>query len=198
VIFDPNEMLPGQTPIDPDEAKGLIPGHIRIIAELNEFEAQNILEAQKKYLAGKRRVFSLDDPEFHKRVHREMFGQVWKWAGKYRQSDKNIGKPWFQIPEEMKKGCEDFRYWTNQSVYPAPELAVRFHHRLVSIHPFPNGNGRYARLIADMILKESGDVFLTWGSGNLFQKTPDRAAYIAGLQDADRGDFHRLLEFAKS
>ncbi len=198
MIFDPNQVLPGQTLLDPDERAGLIPGHIQFVSELNQYESQNILEAEKKYLQGRRRNGSIEDPEFLKQVHRKMFDQTWKWAGQYRRSDKNIGKEWFRIPEEVQKVCEDFRYWRDEEVFSIDEIAVRLHHRLVSIHPFPNGNGRHARLVADIFLRINDKGLLSWGSGDLFQRTPDRRAYIQALQRADQGEFAALLFFARS
>lgn len=198
MIFDPTQGLPGQTLLNPDERAGLIPGHIQFVPELNQYESLNILEAEKKYLQGKRRNWSIEDPGFLKQVHREMFDQTWKWAGQYRRSDKNIGKEWFRIPEEVQKVCEDFRYWRDEKVFSLDEIAVRLHHRLVSIHPFTNGNGRHARLVADIFLRINGHDLLSWGSGNLFQRTPDRRAYIQALQSADQGDFAALIIFARS
>ncbi len=198
MIFDFRENLSGQTPLDPDEKQGLIPSHIQFVSELNEFESQNILEAEKQYLQGRRLHRSLEDPEFLKKVHRTMFKQTWRWAGYYRRSDKNLGKEWHKIPEEVKKACDDFQYWCDNTTYETDEIAVRFHHRLVAIHPFPNGNGRHARLVADIFLFEREKSFLTWGSGDLLKKTPDRESYIKALQRADKGDLGELLIFARS
>lgn len=194
---DPGVSLPGQTPIDSDEKQGLIPQHIKSISELNEFEEMNIREAADRYLSGHRR-HHLDDPEFLKHVHKEMFGQTWRWAGHYRKSDKNLGKPWVMIPEEMKKACDDFRHWLENRTYDAVEIAVRFHHRLVSIHPFPNGNGRHARLAADIFLHDRNHKLLTWGGTELFRPEEGRKVYIDGLKKADKGDFEHLIRFAAS
>lgn len=196
-MSDLDTWLPGQTPIDPNEKQGLIPQHITLISELNEFEAANIREAVGKYLSG-RRKHRLDDPEFLKRLHKEMFGQTWRWAGHYRKSDKNLGKPWHMIPEEMKKACDDFRYWLERQTYDAIEIAVRFHHRLVSIHPFPNGNGRHARFVADIFLHDRGEKLLTWGGTELFQPAEGRKAYMESLKKADGGSFGDLIRFATS
>ncbi len=193
-FFDPEA---GQTPLDPDELQDLIPSHIRLKSELNEFEAANIERAVKKHLYSPRR-HHLDDTEMLKRIHKDMFHLTWKWAGTYRQSNKNLGKDWWTIPEEMAKACDDLRYWVEKQIFRPPEIAVRFHHRLVSIHPFPNGNGRHARLVADVFLKEAGERLLTWGAGDLYRKNPLREAYIKALQEADRGDFSSLLRFARS
>lgn len=189
-------LLPGQTPIDPNELSALIPRHLRFLSDLNDFEEENIQRAVKKYLLGGRRRHPLDDPEFLKRIHKDMFSRTWNWAGAYRRSDKNLGNPWSLIPEEIKKACDDFRYWLENRTYHAIEIAVRFHHRLVSIHPFPNGNGRHARLVADIFLRDQGRELLTWGGAKLFRPEEGRQAYIEALKKADEGDFEDLIRFA--
>lgn len=193
-MFD--ELKEGQTPIEPDEAKDLIPGHLATARELNEFESFNIRFAERKYLEGTRKSWPLSDPEFLKKVHRAMFDKTWKWAGIYRQTGKNIGKDWWTIPTEVKKACDDFLFWKENGVFPAEEIAVRYHHRLVSIHPFPNGNGRHARLIADIFLRENGIRSFSWGTGKLYEINPDRMAYVEALREADRGNFAPLLKIA--
>jgi Fic-DOC domain mobile mystery protein B len=198
MIFDSSEIFSGQTPLNPDEKAALIPGHIQLVSELNQFESQNILQAERKYLQGRRKVWPLEDPEFLKKVHRTMFDATWDWAGQFRRSDKNLGIEWFRIPEEMKKICGDFKYWKENRPYSTTEIAVRFHHRLVSIHPFPNGNGRHARLIADIFLREAGEEFFTWGSGELLENAPDRNVYTSALKNADKEDYSELIRFARS
>lgn len=197
-MFDLTQILPGQTPLDPDEKSALIPGHIQFLWELNQYESDNIRTAETQFLEGRRRQWPLENPEFLKDIHRRMFGQTWKWAGEYRKTQKNLGKEWFRIPEEVKKTCDDFRFWKEKNSFPDLEIAVRFHYRLVAIHPFPNGNGRHARLVADIFLRERKQKPLTWGTGENFKDNPNRAAYIAALKKADEGDFAPLLSFARS
>ena len=192
------ELEPGQTPLEPDEKEALIPRHIQIRSELNEWEASNISKAQQKYLFGVRRRFDLHDPEFLKKIHREMFDETWEWAGTYRSSDKNLGIEWWKIPEEMKKLGDDFKYWKENRTYPPLEIAVRFHHRLVCIHAFPNGNGRHARLVADLFIREVGAPTLTWGTKEMIQKGRFREYYIQALKKADQGDISELILFATS
>ncbi len=192
------EQEVGQTLIDPDERVGLIPGHIRLREELNQFEENNILQAYKKYLSGTRRRWELSNPEILKKIHQAMFGFTWKWAGRYRQSNKNLGIDWTRIPEEMKKAGDNFKYWKENNIYSPLEMAVRYHHRLVVIHAFPNGNGRHARLVADMIIREGKLPPLTWGGKKLAQKGNFRQKYIQALQIADKGNFVELLKFAVS
>jgi Fic-DOC domain mobile mystery protein B len=127
-----------------------------------------------------------------------MFGGVWKWAGVVRQTDKNIGVDKFIVRAEVKKLVEDARYWREHDVYEPVELAVRLHHRLVSIHPFPNGNGRHARMMADLIVEQMGGQPLSWGRGRLTTKSDLRSSYIKALRSADDGDLAPLLNFAQS
>jgi len=194
-LFD---TRPGQTPLDPDERVGLIPGHIQLVSELNEFEAVNIAQAQQKHLFGQRRKWDLHDTELLKTIHKEMFDFTWNWAGAYRQSNKNIGMDWWRIPEEVKKAGEDFKYWKEHKTYPPLEIAIRFHHRLVCIHPFPNGNGRHARLVADIFIREIGEKPLTWGTKDLMKKGNFREVYIQAMRKADAGEFSELMRFAVS
>lgn len=168
------------------------------MGELNQYEAANIQKAVQKYLIGWRRKIDLGDPAILKRIHQDMFDETWKWAGGYRQSDANLGVPWFRVPEGIKCACDDFRYWNEHGTYSVEEIAVRFHHRLVSIHPFPNGNGRHARLVADIYLRGKDKGLLTWGESSLLGDGGEgRGKYIQALKKADRNDFSDLLRLAK-
>ncbi len=184
--------IPGQTPLDPDEIDGLIPQHITLQRELNEFEQQNITKAAAKYLSSNSKV-DLTDPLVIKRIHREMFDDTWKWAGQFRTSIKTIGVFPEKIHGELKRVCDDLKYWLANKTYPIDEIAVRFHFRLVWIHLFPNGNGRHSRLIADIITYSNNLPPLTWGGGNLNIRGTARDAYIAALERADKHDFSDLL-----
>jgi Fic-DOC domain mobile mystery protein B len=191
------EIIPGQTPLSRDDLAGLIPGHIQLRSELNEWEQNNITKATQKYLM-RRRALALHDPEVLKKIHHDMFDETWKWAGHYRRTETNLGREWHKIPEEVKKCCDDFQYWCDHSTYESAEIAVRLHHRLVLIHPFPNGNGRHARLVADIYIHQQRLPTLTWGAGHLHTPSELRDQYIQALQQADRGDFEALTAFAKS
>ncbi len=183
----------GVTPIDPDEAAGLIPNHITTQKELNEWESVNIRRAREWVLNRKRN--NLLTVEFIKELHRKMFDQTWKWAGMFRRSDKNIGVPWASISVEVRKCLDDIEYWFANSVHPLKISAVKAHHKLAMIHPFPNGNGRHARLFTDVLLYNVGlDVF-KWGDANLDQTGAARREYIKALQSADRNDFTPLYKF---
>jgi Fic-DOC domain mobile mystery protein B len=137
--------------------------------------------------------------QYVQRLHREMFGEVWKWAGQYRNSDKNIGVTHTIIWTELRTVYDDARYWIEHGTYPPDELAIRLHHRLVKVHPFPNGNGRHARMLADLVLlRHFKAQRLPWGGNNLGNSDPRRTEYIGALRAADAHDYGALLEFCRS
>lgn len=186
----------GATPLDPDEAEGLIPTHVTTREELNRLEQENIVEAMQ-WLNTSRPKSILDEVFIHK-LHRQMFGRVWKWAGKFRTSDKNIGVPKAHIGIELHKLCEDTKTQIEQASYPPDEIAWRFHHRLVLIHPFPNGNGRHARLVTDMLLERLlHQPPFTWGGMHGVQQAEVRAVYLEALRAADGGDYRKLAGFVR-
>jgi Fic-DOC domain mobile mystery protein B len=186
---------PGATPLDGDELASLIPSHITTQGELNEWEQLNIVQGEN--WARKQRKAILNEA-FLRQLHKQMFGETWKWAGEFRKSDKNIGVDWLKIGVELKKLLDDTQYQIEHASYPPDEIAVRFHHRLVAIHPFSNGNGRHARLIADLLAERLGQPRFTWGSRSLADESETRQNYIAALQAADRHDIAPLLAFACS
>jgi len=185
----------GATPLDADDLAGLIPGHISTQGELNEWEQLNVLQGDQ--WARKQRKDILTE-SFVRQLHKQMFGETWKWAGEFRKSDKNIGVDWLKIGIELKKLLDDTRYQIEHGSFPADEIAVRFHHRLVSIHPFANGNGRHARLMADLLIERLGKPRFTWGCVNLVDASDTRQRYIAALQAADGRDIVPLFTFARS
>lgn len=187
------EYAPGATPIDADEAAGLIPAHLTLQRELNEYEEANILEATE-WLFARRRGDPLDERFIHA-VHGRMFNQTWRWAGQSRRSDKNLGVSRVQIPVRLRQMLGDVRAQIDHRAYSPIEIAARYHHRLVGIHVFPNGNGRHARLMADLLLTDLADRRFEWGRGSLVAASELRARYIAALQAADAGDCHPLLVF---
>lgn len=186
------ENVPGATPID--DISGLIPTHITTRSELNEWEAANILKAVGKYLTAKKRwLISID---WLKKVHKDMFDETWKWAGKFRQSNFNLGADWHSIPEQMKMLIDDVAHWEKTNNAPAIfEQSVRIHHRLVKIHPFINGNGRHARLAADIYLFCRDHKLPIWPDKALIQASDVREQYIMALQAADKGDYKPLVKF---
>lgn len=190
---------PGQTPITEEEKLQLRPS-LSTRAQLNEAERLNIHAARLWALRRPvlRRTDLLTDA-FARELHRRMFNQVWRWAGKYRTSDRNLGWTWSRIPEGMRALLDDARYWDEHATHPANEIAVRLHHRMVVIHPWPNGNGRHARLLADIVVAVRGQPALTWGARlDLAQPGSARTRYISALQSADQGDYAALLAFAAS
>lgn len=186
---------PGTTPLDPDEAVGLIPRHIVTQGELNEWEQTNILEGAQWALRRKKR--ELLDEAFIRELHRRMFDKTWKWAGNFRQTDKNIGVDWRQIAVQLKNLLDDVKAQITFQTYPVDELALRFHHRLVWIHVFANGNGRHARLMTDLLMQRLGQPALTWGGGSLLTAGDTRKAYLGALRAADGRDYQPLLKFAR-
>jgi Fic-DOC domain mobile mystery protein B len=189
--------ISGNTPIDPDEARGLIPD-LLTQGQLNEYEQLNIGRAwlwarSSRFL--KRRLVSRDGLQ---RLHQRMFDRTWNWAGQFRRSERIIGFPWTEIPVEVQKVCDDILYQLTQQSLSLEEIAVRFHHRLVSVHPFPNGNGRHARMTADLLCLQHGGKPFSWGASDLATKSSVRAAYIDALRGADVGDITPLMKFAAS
>lgn len=196
-----NDPPHGATPLDPDEAEGLLLGHITTRRELDELEEANIqlgLEwASRKALRGRGRVDVLTE-EFLYELHRRMFNAVWEWAGRTRRTEKNIGVDPAEVRQEVRKLVEDARHWREHDVYDPDELAVRFHHRLTEIHPFPNGNGRHARMMADLIALRAGRPRFSWGGESLTETSQLRSRYMAALREADHGDPESLIAFARS
>lgn len=185
----------GNTPLD--EAEGLIPTHIATRETLNAWEQANIAAAAQ-WLARRRRTASVLDVAFVRDLHRRMFDETWRWAGEFRTSGKNIGVPAHRIAEELANLLADASYWVEHRTYPLDQIAVRLHHRLVWIHPFPNGNGRHARLLADQFLRQHGLEPFSWGSGDLGRAGDVRSMYLDALRRADRGDLEALVSFVRS
>jgi Fic-DOC domain mobile mystery protein B len=187
----------GNTPLSPEELADLIP-NLATKEELNEWERENILRAREWAVGDRTAASDLASDDYVRKVHTKMFDQTWKWAGEYRRSEKNIGIPFHEIRERLMALFGDVRYWIENNTYPPDEIAVRFHHRLVLIHPFPNGNGRHARLIADVIAMKLGRPAFTWGSANLVKEGEPRTRYLEAIKAADNGDIQPLLTFARS
>jgi Fic-DOC domain mobile mystery protein B len=126
-----------------------------------------------------------------------MFNKTWRWAGQFRKTNKNIGVDWLKVSIELRNLLDDLKYQVKHDVYEKDELAARFHHRLVSIHPFPNGNGRHARMMADILLLSLGVDRFTWGSNSLGASSPVRNLYIEALRTADKMDYKKLIKFVR-
>ncbi|MCQ2063564.1 MAG: mobile mystery protein B [Fibrobacter sp.] len=181
------------TPLTPEESEELKPKWITLRRELNEFETRNILDAEM-WLTTHRQRDILND-SFLMRLHKKMFGQVWNWAGEYRTTERNIGVAPYQIPVKLKTLFDDVKFWIENHTFSNLEIAVRLHHRLVLIHPFPNGNGRISRLMADLLMQQLGESRLYWGDACLTDLTDLRKKYIKALHDADSGDYTELIKF---
>lgn len=187
----------GATPLSPDELDGLILS-IGTQGELNELEKINI---QKGYQwARKSRSLKKELLTYSGllKLHKRLFGEIWEWAGIQRKSEKNIGVEQHQISQEIHKLCGDVQFWINNNTYDWDEIAVRFHHRLVLIHPFANGNGRFARIASDLLLKYYNCHEFTWGARDLATADEVRDIYIKALRNADRGDYAALIAFVRS
>jgi Fic-DOC domain mobile mystery protein B len=188
----------GNTPLSPEELAGLI-APVSTKGELNEWERLNILNGNRWALHARHR-----DPiteTYIRALHRRMFDETWTWAGTYRVTEKNIGVPAYLIMESLAVLVGNVRYWVTHQTFQPDEIAIRFHHQLVFIHPFPNGNGRHARLMADVLIERQGRPAFTWGSGDNITRVGElRARYIAALKQADHNpnDIVPLLSFARS
>ncbi len=192
------EYLPGATPLNLDESAGLIPRHITMQAQLNEWEQSNILDAEKWMIGKNFYLNQIATRDFVCNLHRRMLGKTWKWAGEFRQTNKNIGIDWLMISVGLKNLCNDLIFQAEKNVFYIDDAAMRFDDRLVLIHPFPNGNGRHARLMTDIFLLSQNQERFSWGDHQaMTSPTIIRKNYIDALRAADRGDFQLLKVFLK-
>jgi Fic-DOC domain mobile mystery protein B len=183
------------TPLTEAEKRDLKPAYITTRAELNAAEQENIALGQD--WASRRHRDILTESFVHS-LHLQMFNDVWRWAGRFRTSERNIGIDHWEIPVALRVLLDDTKTWIEHKAYPPDEIAVRFHHRLTHIHPFPNGNGRHARLIADLLIMQLGGERFSWGKGSLREPGELRKRYIAALRAADNYDIEPSLKFARS
>jgi Fic-DOC domain mobile mystery protein B len=192
------ETPEGSTPLEPEELEQLIPAHITTMAQLNEAEQLNITAASL-WALGRRRSDVLSE-KFTKALHKRMFQDVWRWAGKYRTHGVNIGNvDVYEIGIRLHQLFDDVQHWIDNDVYTPDEIAARLHHGLTVIHPFPNGNGRHARLMVDVLLSNMGRPTFTWGSGGyLIHQGGARDQYLAALRIADEYNIQPLMDFARS
>lgn len=187
----------GATPLIPEEQEGLKLKHITTRGELDRWEQENIQDALA-WLERKRK-FEVLEEAFLCQLHQKMFSKVWKWAGTFRRTNKNIGIHWTQVPLELRRLLDDTKAWIEFKSYSADEIAYRFHHRLVWIHLFPNGNGRHFRLMADVILgKILRQEAFSWRKGDLSSASEVRKKYIKALKAADQYEYKLLSEFVRS
>ena len=186
----------GATPLDAEEAEGLRPAHITTRGELDYFEAANIRKAEQWAFGRKHK--DLVTPDFIQRLHKRMFNDVWQWSGSYRETEKNIGVIVWDIGPELRQLCDNVKYQIEHNSYEPDELAARFHHQLVKIHPFSNGNGRVSRIMADLVLVSLGQPRFSWGRESLDMETQARSYYLAALRTADKNDYSLLMKFVRS
>lgn len=192
-LFDDDDEA--NTPLTAEERDQLIPSYITLRRELNEAEQINIAGALK-WVSGRRR--DVLNQNFLSELHRRMFGDVWRWAGQYRTTARNIGVDAYRITGDLGQVIDDARYWIENKTYSPDEIAVRFSHRIVAIHPFPNGNGRFSRLVGDILAYQLRRPAFTWGRDNLIDAGETRARYVEALRAADNHDIELLLLFARS
>lgn len=193
------QYVEGQTPLNEEEKEGLLIKTTTTYAELDEYEQLNIENAIEWLMNQKLKKNKILTEHFIKALHKRMFGKVWRWAGEFRQSEKNIGTKWIKIRTDLKVLLDDTSYWINHDTFPPDEIAIRFKHRLVNIHCFQNGNGRHSRLMADIIVESifEKEIF-SWHSSNMVKPDEVRREYIKSIKLADRGDIKPLIEFART
>jgi Fic-DOC domain mobile mystery protein B len=188
-----------QTPLDEEEKDGLKIKSISTQGELDEFEQLNIEKAIEWTIHTSLKPERILTEKFIKDLHKKMYGDVWKWAGEFRKTDKNIGISWPQIRLELKNLIDDTNYWIENKTYSSQEIAIRFKHRLVAIHCFPNGNGRHSRIMADLIIESIfGKEIFSWHKSNMVKADETRKGYIKALKEADNGDIKPLIKFAEN
>ena len=190
-IFETDD---NSTPLTEEEKQQLKAKWITTRSELNELETKGIADAEIWLLKNKKDILN---ETFIKNLHKKMFGNIWKWAGSFRTSERNIGVAPYEIQPKLRLLLDDVKFWIDNHTYSPKEIAIRFHHRLVQIHPFPNGNGRISRLIADLLMRQFGLPALNWGSENLTEISELRKEYITALRKADDGDYSFLLNLVK-
>jgi Fic-DOC domain mobile mystery protein B len=190
-----HKQVDDATIVPPDKRADLIPSHITLRRELNALEQGNILTASVWAL--QRRHDPVREP-FTRKLHRRMFRKVWRWAGKYRTTNTNLGVDWTLIQPRLYEVLDTTRFWIENKTFPPDEIAIRFHHALVSVHPFSDGNGRWSRLMADVLAARLERPRFTWGGGDLGDAGQMRQKYIDALKVADNQDLAQLLAFARS
>lgn len=189
----------GQTPLNEEEKEGILIKSITTHGELDEHEQLNIEKAIEWIIGLKLEKERILTEEFIKTLHKKMLGKVWRWAGEFRRSEKNIGVKWINIGIDLRTLLDDTKFWIENKTFPPDEIAIRFKHRLVNIHCFPNGNGRHSRIMADIIIESVfGETIFTWNHSNMVKANETRAEYIKSIREADKGNIKRLINFART
>lgn len=189
----------GQTPLNEEEKEGLLLKSITTNGELNEQEQLNIEKAIEWIIGLKLKKDRILTEAFIKTLHKKMLGKVWRWAGEFRKSEKNIGAKWINNPVDLRTLLDDTNFWIENKTFSPDEIAIRFKHRLVSIHCFPNGNGRHSRLMADIIIESIfEETIFSWNQSNMIKANETRAEYIKSIREADKGKIDSLIRFART
>jgi Fic-DOC domain mobile mystery protein B len=186
------------TPLDPALRGDLLQTWVTTRHDLNEVEEENIVKGAVWARRRRRKPEDVLRDDYARTLHKQMFGEVWKWAGKYRTTELNIGIAAHLVPAEMSTLFDNARYWIEHKTYSPDEIAVRLHHRLTQIHGFPNGNGRHARMMADLVIERLGGQPFSWGSGSIVDTGTLRRRYVDALKAADGHDIAPLVAFARS
>lgn len=189
----------GQTPLSEEEKGGLLIKSITTHGELDEHEQLNIEKAIVWLMNQKLTKNKILSEDFIKALHKKMFDEVWRWAGEFRKSEKNIGVKWVNIRTDLKVLLDDTVFWIENKTYQPDETAIRFKHRLVNIHCFPNGNGRHSRIMADIIIESvfKEEIF-SWSHSNMVKADETRKEYIRSIREGDKGDIKPLIKFART
>lgn len=193
------DYVDGQTPLGDDEKEGLLIPSIATSGELDEFEQQNIEQAVHWSLGRSFKPEAVFTEEFIRALHVRMYGNVWAWAGEFRKTNKNIGVDKWQISTALRYLLDDVKFWYTNNTYKPDEITIRFKHQLVSIHCFPNDNGRHSRLLADIVIEKIfKQPHYTWGAANFVKQADQRTAYLNAMKAADKGDIKPLIDFARA
>jgi Fic-DOC domain mobile mystery protein B len=189
----------GQTPLNEEEKEGLLLKSVTTHNELDEHEQLNIEKAIEWIIGLKLKKDRILTEDFIKTLHKKMLGKVWRWAGEFRKSEKNIGAKWINIPVDLRTLLDDTHFWIENKTFPPDEIAIRFKHRLVSIHCFPNGNGRHSRIMADILIEAVfEEAIFSWNQSNMVKADETRAEYIQSIREADKGSIESLIKFART
>jgi Fic-DOC domain mobile mystery protein B len=189
----------GQTPLSEEEKEGLLIKSITTHGELDEHEQLNIEKAIEWIISIRLKKEKILSETFIKNLHKKMLGNVWAWAGEFRKSEKNLGVKWITIGVELKTLLDDTQYWIENKTYSPDEITIRFKHRLVNIHCFPNGNGRHSRIMADVLIESVfGEKIFSWNQSNMVKPDDVRKDYIQSMREGDKGSVDSLIKFARN
>ena len=186
----------GSTPLDHDQVIGIRFSHLTTMGELDEIEDLNIQKGME--WLNRQKGDDYLSTEFLCKLHERLFGDVWKWAGKFRTSEVNISKyrP-YDIGPQLKNFFEDIKLWIEGGSMSWDEISAEAHHRLVTIHPFPNGNGRTTRIYTEYLQKRNQQPVSSWGASLAHDSKARRDLYIQSLRNADKGNFEALIAFMR-